>query len=174
MKKIILVFTISAIFFHSACGPSSIDTETTDVSTVETVGNTNNTSYPAPSSTLNNTYPPPQQELEGYPVSTVVDESKRFIIEEPLKAGDTEITGTGPTNIPIKVINISLVGEALGSGVIDNDGTFHISLSSPLEVNHVIGLQLGDQSLEPSFLDGPDYTNIPMIGLVLTQAVVQP
>jgi len=167
MKKILSFFIILAILILPACGPSTIDG-------ITTADNSSNISYPAPSSTITNSYPPPRQENSGYPAPIVVDESKRFTIEEPLEAGSTEIMGTGPANIPIKVISISYVGETLGNGVVKEDGTFRISLSSPLEANHVIGLQLGDESLEPSFLDGPGYTNIPMIGLVLTQTVVQP
>lgn len=172
MNKLILAFVVLTSFILSACGPSS-NNIVDSLDSNETIESLSNAGYPPPASIINNSYPPPQQGIEGYPVPISADESKRFTIDEPVEAGSAEITGTGPANIPIKVINISFVGETIGSGIIENDGTFRISLATPLEANHVIGLQLGDQSLETSFIDGPDYTNIPMIGLVLTQAVVQ-
>ena len=165
MKNILFVVLISTIFIFSACGPSiKEETNPDDIP-----------SYPAPSS-INESYPSPVQIPDSYPGPTPItpDENKRFTISEPLKVGSIEIMGTGPANTPIKVINISFVGEVIGNGVVGQDGTFLITLSNPLEANHIIGLQLSDTSLEPAFLDGPDYTNIPMIGLVLTQAVVQP
>ncbi|MCB8924452.1 MAG: hypothetical protein H6652_02380 [Ardenticatenaceae bacterium] len=174
MKKTILILTLSVFFLLSACGPNASDTSDTAVSLDTGAETSSDSAYPVPTKTTSGSYPPPQANVSGYPAPTVVDESKRFAINEPIEAGSNDISGTGPANTPIKVISISYVGDSLGNGVIEEDGTFHISLSSPLEANHVIGLQLGDQSLEASFQDGPGYTNIPMIGLILAQAVVQP
>ncbi len=170
-KKSSLYFVLILLFLIvTACGPSqSEETTPTSFSSPEA-----NSGYQAPVPLGNNAYPVPTQIIKAYPVPSVVDESKRFTIDQPLQAGNTEITGTGPANTPIKVVNISLIGESLGSGVIGNDGAFRIALSAPLEANHLIGLQLSDQDLESQFLDGPDYTNIPMIGLILAQAVVEP
>ncbi len=128
-------------------------------------------SYPAPITAPSaNGYPAPSN---SYPAPITYDESKRFTLVVPLKAGDTVIRGTGPADTPIKVISISYVGEPLGFGMVDKNGTFNITVSPPLEANHVIGIQLSDPEMEPDFYDGPGYTNIPMIGLVLVQAIVE-
>lgn len=167
IKKSFLYFVLIILFFLVSCGPSSSEeTNTPNIAP-------SNTGYEAPTSPDSKAYPVPTP-VRSYPVPIPVDESKRFTIDEPLKAGSTEITGTGPANIVIKVVNISYVGENLGSGIVAEDGTFHISLSKPVEANHLIGLQLSDQELEPQFLDGPDYSNIPMVGLVLAQVIVEP
>lgn len=170
MTKKTFSYFVSLLILLSliTCGPSKIE-ETTISSNIP-----ENDGYPSPANPDNSAYPIPTQVAKSYPVPTIVDESKRFTIDQPLRAGSTEITGTGPAKTPIKVVNISFVGETLGTGVLSNDGTFRIVLSTPLEANHLIGLQLSDQNLESEFLNGPDYTNIPMIGLILAQAIVEP
>ena len=127
--------------------------------------------YPAPTIIPStNGYPAPSN---SYPAPITYHESKRCTLDIPLKVGDTVVRGTGPANTPIKVISISYVGETLGFGVIDESGSFNITVSPSLEANHVIGIQLSDPELEPDFYAGPGYTNIPMIGLILVQAVVE-
>ena len=150
----------------SSTTPSQLATPTDTVSL-----STTQDTYPAPTTVSStNGYPAPSN---SYPSPITYDESKRFTLVVPLKAGDTVIRGTGPADTPIKVISISYVGESLGFGMVDKNGNFNITVSPPLEANHVIGIQLSDPEMEPDFYDGPGYTNIPMIGLVLVQAVVE-
>jgi len=165
LVHLLFVFcSLSALLI--ACGPANEEVEQTPQQNTSYPGQVtdNSTGYPAP---IIPAYPGPQ---------VTIDESRRFTISEPLVAGDTTITGKGPANIPIKVINVSYVGELLGSGQTDSNGTFTIALSKPLEVQHVIALQLNDQSLEADFRNnpGPDYTDFPMVGLLLTTVIVQP
>ncbi len=152
----------------------SESTEVTSMTTESEIEPTVEQSYPPPQSgvLLTDSYPS-SQNINAYPVPRVVDESKRFTIQGPLHPGDTIVRGMGPPDVPIKIISISYVGEPLGFGSTNPDGTFNIEISPPLESNHVIAIQLSDESLKSDFLDGPGYTDIPMIGLVLTTSVVE-
>lgn len=115
----------------------------------------------------------PISAVPSYPSPRIIDESKRVTINAPLKVNVMEVSGIGPPNTPIKVISISHVGKVLGFGVIESNGTFNIQLEEPLELQNVIGIQLSNSEMESEFLDGPGFTSIPMIGLVLDQAVVE-
>ena len=108
-----------------------------------------------------------------------------FSIDGPLKPGDKVVRGHGPAGIPILVVDVTLIGEPLGHGVIEEDNSFSIKVSPPLIVNHRIGLQLGELSqvgIEPSeakleqMLDlaGEESMNLPRIGILLTTKLVRP
>jgi hypothetical protein len=63
----------------------------------------------------------------------------------------------------------------LGFGAIDPDGNFEITVTSPLEVNTLIGIQLSEQSMNSEFRRAAGASDIPFLGLVLaTYAVVEP
>lgn len=137
----------------------------------------NENGYPPviPPTPIVDSYPSIVEEPDAYPPPSVeYDESKRFTINEPLVVGEVMISGQGPANVAIKIINVSYVGEVLGFGTTDSNGNFSITSSTPFEANHIIGIQLADQNLEDDFRDGPGYTNMPMIGLILDTAVIQP
>lgn len=122
--------------------------------------------YPAPTDELNSnsTYPPPGR---------IVDENKRVSINLPVKVGQQSISGTGPPDLPLRVVSISYAGEELGFGSTDGERAFEIALSRALEENEVLGIILADESLRPEFHDAPG-TDMPMIGFVLAQTVVEP
>jgi hypothetical protein len=63
-----------------------------------------------------------------------------FRIQKPVLAGTTQVTGTGPANIPVTLANLSLMGEILGETTIQPDCTYTIHLSKPLEKNTWIGI----------------------------------
>lgn len=128
--------------------------------------NQNSLQYPAPTDELdsNTAYPPPGRNI---------DENKRVSIVLPVKVGQQSISGTGPPDLPLKVVSISYAGEELGLGSIDGERSFEIALSRALEENEVVGIILADESLRPEFHDAPG-TDMPMIGFVLAQTVVEP
>ena len=69
-----------------------------------------------------------------------------FSIDEPLRAGANKVEGTGPDQVGILVVDVTLMGEVLGRGQIGEDGQFSIPVQPPLIVNHRIGLMLDGQS----------------------------
>ncbi len=176
MRKKDLSFYTLIFLLLTACGPSDKpvlieNTPSNELSPPETsypisTDNKSASAYPSPINTAegNSAYPAPPP---------APNENKRFTFEEPVKADDIRVSGTGPPNTPIKIISISQAGELLGLGSVSDTGIFSISLSRQLEKQEFIGIQLGDESLLPNFLDAPG-TDIPMIGFVLDQSLVQP
>lgn len=163
-------FVIFSLFLLSglliSCGPANV----TENETPE-----QNNSYPGQETFDPGSYP--AITIPEYPGPQVTyDESRRFTINEPIQAGEQTVSGTGLANTPIKVVNVSYLGEILGTGQTGADGTFSIDLSAPVEVQHVIGIQLNDQSLDSDFRNnpGPGYSDFPFVGLILTSAIVQP
>lgn len=171
-KQLITLILFAAGIILSACGPANNEptSNTTPDSGYPGDNSTNNpSSYPA---TVDET-----QNSESYPAPQAnVDESRRFTFTTPVKAGDTQVSGTGPANVPIKIVNVSYMGEFLGGGQTDASGNFVIELTNSLNAQDLLGIQLNDTSLENDFRSnpGPDYTDFPMVGLLLTTAVVEP
>ncbi len=95
-----------------------------------------------------------------------------FRIHKPVLAGSTEITGTGPADIPITLANLSLMGEILGETTIQPDCSYSIQLNKPLEKNTWIGITFSNLKgtkwvpndfLNPAFR-GEDAQQVPQVG----------
>ena len=190
MKKVLLLLFIFSIV---ACGPietppPTIDSQDSSSPEVEATQPppADSEGYPPPATEpeldVNQAYPSdtsPTNEtnsVEGaYPAQPTrfIDESKRFTFDEPLRANQEEASGNGPADIPIKVVSISSAGESLGLGSTESDGTFRITLSRPLQERELIAIQLGDDSLREDFQNAPG-TDMPLIGLVFAQTLVEP
>jgi hypothetical protein len=128
---------------------------------------------PEPAATVG-AYPPPTAapSSDPYPVETPYNEAKRFTFDEPLEAGATEVSGRGYPNTPILIVSLSEASEQLGTGSTTADGTFTVSLSRSMNAREVLAVMLGAGASRDDFLDAPG-TDIPTIGFVLVQAVVQ-
>ena len=115
----------------------------------------------------------------GSPVSPLVSpvynsplpspEVKHFEINEPLLFGATEITGSGPPNIPLHVVDVTAGGQVLGQGIINSDGHFSIKLGEPLGERRIIGIQLATAKDPDTWTDlwsmrGDGARAIPQIG----------
>jgi hypothetical protein len=93
----------------------------------------------------------------------------RFSIDEPVMSGTKEISGKGPSGIPLQVVDITTGGEVLGSGRISADGYFRIKLGKPIKENHIIGIQLATPKDPNTWTDlwamrGEGARAIPQIG----------
>ena len=95
------------------------------------------TSPPSPVST-------PQQEMAAPP------DVHRFELDKSLRVGDRRIVGAGPAGVPVMIVDITLGGEVLGTGVVGDDGVLSIELNQGLQALHRVGLALGN-------LDGTDW-----------------
>lgn len=86
--------------------------------------------------------------------------------------GDKKVIGTGPARLSIRIVDVSWAGEQIGSGTIDENGKFDISVDPPIESNHTIGIMLGSldgtKYKAEDFSFGEGYKDYPMIGLVVT------
>jgi hypothetical protein len=126
---------------------------------------------------INEAYPAANN--AGYPAPVTVTEGKQgpvFTIDEPVKVTATEVTGTGPANVPIKLVSVTNLGEVLSSTVIGSDGKFVFKLTAPLAVDTTVGLMLGDLAgtsfNEMDFTVSDTYYDRPMIGTLFDIAQV--
>lgn len=103
-----------------------------------------------------------------------------FRLNVPVVEGATQVMGTGPANVPIALVDITMGGTILAQSRTGADGTFDLHVSA-LEKNHRIGLGLGDLAGSPwsesSFYD-PGFNSagamlVPQIGFVFDSTLVQ-
>jgi hypothetical protein len=162
--------------------------ETEETSTVQTP-QTNpmqkeNTTYPIikPEVEIQNGYPVDASEKENetsYPTMENLSnfpKGPEFNINEPLSEGDTQVTGTGPADVPINLVDVSEMGLFIAETIINKDGTFIFSFQDPLEAGHSIGIQLGDiegTDIDPNdLLYNENYYERPLIGILFDMVVV--
>ena len=82
---------------------------------------TESSAYPAPLPEALNTKPYPAPALTGLPA-----QGTQFKIDTPVTEGATQITGTGVAGTFLNVIDVSMNGMNLGSGVVDDNNEFEI------------------------------------------------
>jgi hypothetical protein len=130
----------------------------------------------------------------GYPVSEIIDsvesgypikerdevlypQGPNFEIDEPVSKNDNVVTGSGPANVPIILVDVSEMASILSKTVINNDGLFTFDLQIKLEPGHLIGIQLGDIKgtglNESDFLYNENYFVKPLIGILFDMVVVK-
>jgi hypothetical protein len=129
--------------------------------------------------------PTPTRQASAYPVvqrpTSSLPQGPRFTLSRPLYAGDTVVRGQGPANVPVRIVDASLIVDqsaaaTLGQGVIGADGQFGITVNPPLSKDHLTAIQIGDLSGTSlkygDFLSGEGYSDRPMVGVVFDIAVV--
>jgi hypothetical protein len=103
-----------------------------------------------------------------------------FQLDKPLREGDTRVTGTGPAGAPIRLEDVSFTGRFIAAGQIEEDGTFELVLSEPLEARHRVGLTVNvmgtswtiEDFQSPEF-NGDGAMQVPQIGFYFDTAMVQ-
>lgn len=111
------------------------------------------------------------------PEATVVD-LPEFRLDEPLLEGATQVTGRGPADVPIVIIDASYITQ-IGKGRIDPDGQFSIKVDPPLVAFSLIGIMLDETQGSPYSKEqlpcGDRCGDKPMVGLLFDRApVTQP
>ncbi len=104
-----------------------------------------------------------------------------FCLDKPLSEGDTKIRGTGPAGVPVVLVDVTRMGALLGSGEINDAGTFSIVVPQ-LEASHRIGLSVGNLSemewdREMFYPEGYRCDNpmqVPQVGFFYDSALVEP
>lgn len=115
--------------------------------------------------------------LGGQGSSPVPTPLPAITLDEPIHARDTQVSGSGPPGLPIRLYDVGLTGDELGSGVVGNDGTFAVRLTNPLHAGQRVGLALGDMegaSFSYDALRKQAIINLPVIGLLFADVEVQP
>jgi hypothetical protein len=185
MKRSYAQFYIAAILIINltACSQGSnvgIDTEqsrqTTKTeraqeSTIEKIED----GYPAGS--IFDSYPVSEenQQENVYPVHNPIREyGPSFTIDEFIDPN--VITGTGPSGVPIKLVDVTMMGEVLALTTIDETGNFVFHVDKPLKSGHAIGLMIGDLSKTEfnydEFSYSDEYIEKPMIGTLFIILIV--
>lgn len=167
MPKFLLIFLF--VFSFTACSPSNQDVITHQ-----------QTSYPLYDN--NQIYPIIETQIDtsAYPSenpTASIAQGPTFVLHSPIRSGDTVVSGSGPSNVPIILVDVSDMGEKLGETKIDQGGNFIFVLELPLQGGHSIGLQLGDVSNtefnERDFLFSESYYERPYIGILFDIANVK-
>jgi len=116
----------------------------------------------------------------AYPIITPTKDPKmngpKFEINKPVIVGSIEVSGTGPANVPIILIDVTEMCEVIGETTIDKNGKFLFTLDEPLQENNSIGIQIGDLSgtkfSYADFMYSEDYIDRPLIGIVFDIASI--
>jgi len=147
----------------AGCGPAEVDTA----------------SPPQSNPLTTEGYPPPptvQQDLgAAYPAQTAASQQGTLLaLDKPVQPGDTVISGVGPAGLTVFVLNITFMGEEVGSGIIGESGVFTISVT-PLPAGVRLGLAadvasigLTDEEVRP----GDGEISIPSVGYFYDSVVV--
>lgn len=143
--------------------------------------------YPAPRTIpaqepypgIDSTFPNTDQTDNSVPYPSIDLPSKEgpvFNIDEPVLAGSIQVTGTGPANVTISLVDVTEMGMFLSETTINLDGKFVFDLQTPLIEFHAVGLQILDFSNTDydyeDFIYGDDYIDRPLIGILLDMTSV--
>jgi hypothetical protein len=194
MKRSVIIL-LAIILVITACSQaeSPSPTQPPVENPPQPTGELQDAPYPAPGGELptapavNLAYPEPGSELptgsDVYPEpgDSPIDPSiTPFRLVKPVVAGVTEVSGTGPAGVPIMIVDITVMGNILGQGTINDDGTFVI-IVPVLEKDHRIGIALDNLDGTPwtpeFFTDayaGEEAYMSPMIGAFYDTSLVQP
>lgn len=105
-----------------------------------------------------------------------------FSLDEPLLEGDTQVSGTGPCDLPITMVDVTLMGEVVGRGTVGSDGRFEIKVQPPLIANRRIGIMIDEDAIDEYTEDllgrldeaaGDDAITLPRIGKIYDAATVR-
>ena len=145
---------------------NSVDTQPVDVDVdVEAYPSAENVeAYPPPS--------PVPAPIDAYPS---VDMNRILIaFDQPVDWQSGTISGVGPAGLTIYIMNITLMGEVVGSGVVDQNGQFAINVQN-IQPNVRIGLtanleEIGLTSEDVRYGDEP--MSIPQVGFFYDTTVI--
>ena len=166
-----------AAFWSTACTAT-----TPTLAITPTVANSQGSAYPGASESgypsFSSTFAPP---TGGYPAPDATRDPSivPFVLDRPLVAGSTEVTGAGPAGVPIVLHDVTFMGEELGTTVVGLNNRFSIVVQ-PLEAAHRVGVAIGDltgtewtsENFEGSRFDGPQPMMVPQAGIYLDSVLV--
>jgi hypothetical protein len=173
MKKYLMILMIVFLISSNRCTKISTSksvTTTTPIPIPQTASysppNSQNTSYPSP--------------IQSTPSKSLPQNAAPFTIDKPVLEGTTEITGKGTPGVPVIIFDVTYMGEVLGQGTIQPDGTFKI-LVPTLEKGHRIGLGVADltgtkwkvEDFQNPAFNGDEAQLVPMVGFFFDTAMVQ-
>lgn len=100
-----------------------------------------------------------------------------FAFVEPVREGDTTISGSGGPNVPIRIIDVTTAGNIIATGQVGEDGKFSLPAMAQIVKGHRLGIMLGDivgtSFKNEDFVRGPNYYDVPFIGTLFASTLVQ-
>jgi len=125
-------------------------------------------SYPVP--TASHSLP----ENAPYPSPTIAT-GILLALDKPIVINDGVVTGVGPPGLQVHILNITFMGDLMGSGIIEQDGTFTITVPELLVGTRIglaadvmtIGLQ--EEDIEP----GENTISVPQVGYFYDSYVIR-
>lgn len=106
---------------------------------------------------------------------TVDEGIVKFNIDEPLVAGASQVTGVGPADLGISLVDVTVGYEVLGSGNVNREGKFDIKVAPVLISGHRIGIltevPLSSAEFQKYAGDGQHFTA--QGGWVIESAIVE-
>ena len=159
INKDLVLYLFSLVLMLSSCGPApNKDANTLPDQAYPTQLNSSNTAQ------------------EGYPVITEENPNGIAVgLDKPIIEGSTIVTGYGPAGLAIQIINVTFMGEELGTGSIGSDGTFSVPVT-PIENGIRIGLLADLSSIgltNNDVIPGEEAINIPQVGYFIDSFVVR-
>lgn len=105
--------------------------------------------------------------------------TESFTLNQPIKVGDTAVSGTGPANVPIMIYEVANTADLLGRVTIPENGEFLITFERPLQTSERVGVVLDKEALANSPFEYEDFREIaelevPVYGLILADVEVEP
>lgn len=152
-------------------------------SVIEPTANGSESGYPS----VQESYPGPASEgvqstvqgsVSAYPAPNAsIKQGPEFKINAPVRSTDKQISGTGPANVPIKLLNITQSGATIAESKIGDDGSFTIDVSGGFIAGDRIAVSLGNTQgtdINPNdFISGPGYQDFPFIGVIFDSVLVE-
>jgi hypothetical protein len=139
----LLILLILALMLAGCGGPDPVPTNGADSPPVNTTPYPEPTAPGGPTATLptdltpqppEETFPPDPEELEG----------PRFTVLPPIDPSVSQIKGTGPAGLPIKLIDINNQGKTLSETTINPQGSFTFELKEKLTIGQQVAITLGN------------------------------
>ena len=153
-----LLFTLLLLLL-TACGASVVEDPTAAPTQPP-----NPDAYPAPGTPTPVVYPGPE-DLSGRVL---------IAIDRPVNAGDMRVSGVGPADMTVQLVNMTTVGGVLGETRIDNDGTFVIEtdpLPAGVRIGIVVDLEEAGLS-ESDVIPGDGAFSMPRVGYAIDTVVI--
>jgi len=170
LKKILLFVSISLILF--GCDANVNEAQNNQTESV-TNGNLSTSTNAYPSAAVND----PQTQTEAYPSSEDPNQPDILLaLDGPIRANDTVISGVGPSGLVVYLLDVTFMGEPLGSAVVSEQGTFKVE-TDPLPAGIRVGLTADVTEIgltEADIKPGGGEISIPRVGYFYDSIVVEP
>lgn len=159
MKRLLFFFIFLAVV---ACGPA--EGTPTPVNTEANTPAPSENGYPPPAPTSTSAAYPAPGEATGVPLT----------LNKPIQAGAESVSGVGPPGLTVYIMNITFMGDQMGTAVVNDDGTFTVPVA-PIEPGIRIGLTadvttigLTEEDIQP----GDGQIGVPQVGYFYDSYVI--